>query len=199
MIFLPGLRVIKACRQWRSLCIYFGILSLYIIHALYTRLAIMKKIFLKNAVAASLLLATGYAEIASAHDLSGELGLAAGATDLYQITCSLYADTTPSARLETSITAGADPSNTRYPVIPLGVKVSVRAQRLFKATNVTDGKNNDGLGSPFASTNSGDGVYYVTVGKSARTLMPVHYSLAYHCKTAANDHADTSHAQLQNQ
>lgn len=152
----------------------------------------MKKIFLKNTVAAaSLLLFTGYAGVASAHEQSGSLGTGAGATDLYQVSC--YNDgsgTGATSHLATSVVAG---------YLAAGIKVSVRTQKGSKATNTTDPINGDSVSSPFVYNAGGDGVYYMTVGKSAATIVPRSYNISFHCQNSSGGHTGTSWVMLQNQ
>jgi hypothetical protein len=152
---------------------------------------IMKNTFLKIAVATvPLLLAVGYTGTASAHSQTGSLGVGVGATDLYQVSC--YDDgsgTGATAYLASSVTTGA---------APLG-RISVRTQKAAKATNTTDATNGDTVGSPFVANNGGNGVYYMTVGKTSATAAPVSYTIQFHCVNSAGGHTGTSSVMLQNQ
>lgn len=148
----------------------------------------MKNIVLKNIVATSLLLTTN---AVFAHSQTGSLGKAAVATDLYQVTCEDDGNGAGSTSfLKTSVKTG---------IAPAGLKVSVRVQRLARATNTTDVINGDSLGSPFVKTLGGDGVYYMTVGKTAASNVPISYSLEFHCESSTGGHTGTSWIPLQNQ
>lgn len=148
----------------------------------------MKTIFLKQAVlSVSLLLATG---VVAAHSQSGTLGTAAGATDLYQVSCSDDGNGAGAAyRLATSVKAGAFAAG----------KVSITTQKGAKATNSTDPINGDANSSPFVYTVGGNGVYYMTVGKTAASPAPVSYLIDFHCLGSTGGHAGTAIFTLQNQ
>jgi hypothetical protein len=149
----------------------------------------MKNIVLKNTITAiSLLLAIGYVESVSAHTQSGTLGSAAGATDLYQVLCS--PDASPTAKLTSRVRTGTAVT---------AVKVSVRTQKGVKATNSTDNVNGDAISSPSVSNASGDGIYFMTVGKTVWTKVAVPYTLDFHCQSSAGEHTGTDWFTLQNQ
>lgn len=151
----------------------------------------MKNTFLTVAMTAAALLLTGYANLASAHSQSGSLGTAAGATDLYQVTCSDDGSGTGSSyKLATSITVGYMPYSTR---------VSVRTEKGSKATNTTDPVNGDSLSSPYAYNIGGDGVYYMSVGHTTATNLPRSYVINFHCVNSAGGHTGTTWVMLQNQ
>lgn len=143
---------------------------------------------LKNTVIAiSMLLATG---TAFAHSQSGSLGAGAGATDLYQVSC--FDDgggAGPAYHLANNIKAGAFSAG----------KISIRTQKAAKATNSTDAISGDSVYSPVVYNVGGNGVYYLTVGKTAASSAAISYIIDFHCLSSAGGHAGTSIYMLQNQ
>jgi hypothetical protein len=152
----------------------------------------MKHIFLKNAVVSvSLLLILGYAQLTSAHSQGGSLGPAVGSTDLYQVSCfNDGAGAGATYRLASRILTG--------PGTAAG-KLSVRSQKGYTATNATDAANGNAAYSPFAYNVAGDGVYYLTVGKTAGGTAWISYTVDFHCLGATGGHAGTSIIMLQDQ
>lgn len=150
----------------------------------------MKFLSLRNAiVTAFLALAAGHADFASAHSLSGALGSAPRATDLYQVTCFTEGDGPATDRLRARV---RDNAPVKKPL------VSVQIYKGSVATNTTDSKKDgDNKYSPWASNNGGSGVYYVMVDKSAKGAE--RYTLEYHCETNSGSHTGTATSTLQNQ
>jgi hypothetical protein len=153
---------------------------------------IMKSSFLKNTtVALSLFVSTGFIGNVFAHDQIGSLGKAAGATDLYEVTC--FDDGTGTGgthHLTSSVLTGIAPTNLR---------VSVRTQKDAKATNSTDAVNGNSVGSPLVDTVAGDGIYYLSVGKTVASTTATPYTADFHCENSTGGHTGTSSKLLQNQ
>jgi len=97
--------------------------------------------------AIALLLALAPAVAASAHEVSGGLGAAAAATDLYQITCSDDGSGAP-ASLVVQI---RDQSPVAAPML------SVQVQKGLLLTNATDPVDGDTAFGPAVSVNGGAG------------------------------------------
>lgn len=138
------------------------------------------------------LLAAGYASSILAHQQSGTLGKPVGATDLYMVTCSTDSGGV-SAKLLNSVSTGNAATT---------VKVSVRTQKGAKATNTTDSINGDTgttAFSPEVNNVGGDGIYNLTVGKTAASKTPVPYIIDFHCLSSTNSHTGTDIMMLQNQ
>jgi len=128
----------------------------------------------KIVVTISLLMPVGYAGIATAHDQSGALGVTAGATDMYLVTCSDFGD-------------GSGATEHLYLQISgsgTGPKVSAQVFKDGKALNSTAGVV---VGKRL---NGGDGDYTVTVNKSAAGNAT--YGISYHCQSKSGGHTDTT-------
>jgi hypothetical protein len=141
-----------------------------------------------SAVALGLSLA--HALAAQAHDVSGGLGAAAAATDLYQVTCSDNGTGAPvSLRVQVrDLTPVAVPT----------VSVQVHASGLL--ANSSDPVDADTTSSPVIAVNGGAGPYDVLVDKSAAGSEA--YTLSFHCQTGPDgtgNHAGTLHSVKQNQ
>ncbi len=148
----------------------------------------MKQLQLKNAfLATSVLSVLGYAGSASAHDQSGTLGVAATATDYYQVSC--YDDGNGSAqKLAVQI---KDAAPVAAPI------VSIQVVKGRKASNSTDAVDGNAAYSPLLNITGGDGDYNVTVSKTAAGAET--YTFQFHCVTSGGDHTGTDIAVLQNQ
>jgi hypothetical protein len=131
----------------------------------------------------------GYANFASAHDASGSLGKAAGATDLYLVSCFDNQDGTgASSRLAFQI---SDDGPVALP------KVSVQVVKGVKAATSTDAIDGDAKFSPFAYNYGGDGEYWLTVSKTGAGIE--NYSLELHCQSSTGEHTGTNFQLVQNQ
>lgn len=150
----------------------------------------MKNTTLKKvAVTASLLISVVYTSIASAHDQGGSLGAAAGATDMYQITCYDAQDGTgPSEHLRVSVIDAA----------PVAVpRVSAQVTKWGWALNTTDAVDGNTAYSPEIRFYGGDGSYLVAIDKSAAGSE--NYNITYHCQGKTGLHTGTYIYPLQNQ
>ena len=130
-------------------------------------------------VALSLTMA-GFAELTSAHSLSGSLGNAAGAVDFYQVTCSDDGNGPPSymvTSVESTITAPTP-------------RVTVQARVNESASNTTDPTNGDGNASPSGKLTAGGGLYNILLYKDGAGVQ--NYALEYHCITAKGVHTGTT-------
>lgn len=148
----------------------------------------MKNIRMKKSVLAmALLFPLGQAGSAWAHDQSGSLGKSAGATDLYQVTCSTD--------------SGGDSDHLNIQVLDsapaASPMVSVQVQKGASAANSTDAKDGDTAYSPLVSAKGGNGAYNVLVNKTASGAE--NYKLEYHCQAKDGEHTGTSIFVLQNQ
>ncbi|NOS88212.1 MAG: hypothetical protein HOP34_06665 [Methylococcaceae bacterium] len=133
-------------------------------------------------------LAIGTAHSAWAHDQSGALGAAAGATDLYLVTC--YDDNEgngASEHLSLDITDNAPKA---------AAMISMQVFKGGKALNTTDARE-DSLASPELQFAGGDGAYWVVVNKSAAGKE--NYAIVYHCQNSTGGHTGTTITPLQNQ
>lgn len=131
-------------------------------------------------------LASIYSQSAFAHDYSGSLGTAVGATDVLQVSC--YNDT-----------AGA-PSKVYIQVrdAALGKSIlSLQVSKGFVARNTTDAVGGNTTYSPYVSIVGGAGPYNVYVNKTIAGARS--YRIAYHCMTSGGSHTGTSIAVKQNQ
>lgn len=142
----------------------------------------MKSKLKKLTMASTLSLIAGYASMASAHDVSNQtIGVAAGATDYFQVTCFDNA-----ARLNIQVhvdTAG-------------GAILSLQVHKGSIARNTTDVPGGDAGYSPLVSVAGGNGVYNVFVDK--KKVGARQYDISYHCLTSGNVHTGTSIVQRQN-
>lgn len=148
----------------------------------------MKRANIKNSVlAASTIAAVCGASVASAHTVSGTLGTAATATDLYYVTCS-NDGAGNTAKLQVAVRDNA-------PVAaPL---VSITAIKSLKAGSTTDTTDGNATGSAPVIVAGTNGVFYVAVTKSAAGAES--YTADFHCMTATNAHTGTAASLKQNQ
>ena len=143
----------------------------------------MKSKLKKLTMASTLSLIAGYASMASAHDVSNQtIGVAAGATDYFQVTCFGNA-----ARL--NIQEHVDTAG--------GAILSLQVHKGSIARNTTDPVGGDAGYSPLVSVAGGNGVYNVFVDK--KKVGARQYDISYHCITSGNVHTGTSIVQRQNQ
>ena len=149
----------------------------------------MKKITLKKAfTAVSWLGVLVYTGNVAAHDITGTLGKAAGATDYYQVECS-DDGAGPADRLIVKI---KDLAPVATPLI------SVQVTKGAIAKNTTDIIDGNATYSPALTVNGGNGSYYLIVDKTAAKAEV--YNLQIHCETSGDQHTGTSEpALLQNQ
>lgn len=148
----------------------------------------MKLANIKNSVlAASAIAAACGAGVASAHTVSGTLGTAATATDLYYVTCSDDGNGA-TGKLQVGVRDNA-------PVAaPL---VSITAIQGSKAGSTTDTTDGNATGSAPVTVAGITGVFYVAVTKS--TAGAESYTVDFHCLTATNAHTGTAASLKQNQ
>jgi hypothetical protein len=143
-----------------------------------------KKLFkyLMSAVSAAAF--AGYGAFAFAHTQTESLGEDAGATDIYQVTCST--GDTANGRLEIKV-INTTPSS------PL---LSVLIEKDGLPSAATDDVSGDSGYSSLASVTAGDGPYTVTLNKAGSGSL--NYSMEFHCKTGSGVHTgdDTSIAVL---
>ncbi|MGH8488979.1 MAG: hypothetical protein ACREXS_08990 [Gammaproteobacteria bacterium] len=142
----------------------------------------------KNTVmTASFLIALGHAGIAAAHSQSGSLGSAAGATDVYRVTCSNDGSGAP----HHLVTQVRDNSPVKPPL------VSVVTTKGGSSTTSTDPVDGNSAYSPEKELNKSSGVYIMDIKKSATGAE--NYTAQFHCETASDAHTGTSWSQTQNQ
>lgn len=122
-----------------------------------------------------------------AHDQTGALGKAAGATDYYAVSC--FDDGNGAAAYLAFQVIDA------LPVAAPVVSAQVTKGRL--AVNTTDAIDGDATYSPKVLVKGGNGTYYVSVDKTKAGVE--NYSFQYHCETSDNQHTGTSILPLQNQ
>ena len=174
----------------------------------------MKKF--KRIMTVSLLMATGYASVVSAHNQSGSVGTAASgaaATDVYQVTCSNDGSGAP-AQLFAQVADLAPVLATLVSVQivhPLDGASTVLSEDPVDgdtATVSTTGASTTGW-SPGVTLKGGAAanaqIYLINVNKqyTASTVAaqkgPELYNLQLHCQTATGVHTGTNWIQTQNQ
>lgn len=122
-----------------------------------------------------------------AHDMGGELGEPASATDYYMIYCSTDGTEIPD-KLYFQLTS-TSPSNA-----PL---ISAQIAKDTFATSVTDLINGDANSSRVAEIIGGEGAYRVTVNKNK--VGKASYAFVYHCESNNGEHTETTDTTLQSQ
>ena len=147
----------------------------------------------KKIMAASLLIAAGYAGLAAAHTQSGALGSAASsaaATDVYAVSCSNNGSGAP-AKLFLQV---KDLAPVLAPVI------SIQASKgTIASTQSVDIKDGDAIYSTGVYLSGGAGVYSLKVNKFASTVKGLEtYTAQFHCTTAAGVHTGTTWVMTQN-
>ena len=147
----------------------------------------------KKIMAASFLIAAGYAGFASAHTQAGAAGIAtsaAAATDVYAVTCSNDGNGAP-AKLFLQV---KDLAPVRAPVI--GIQASKGTIASKQGVDIKDG---DTVYSTGATLSGGAGVYLLKVNKFASTVKGIEtYTAQFHCTTAAGVHTGTTWVMTQN-
>lgn len=146
----------------------------------------MKKTTSQSIFIAAALFFTTHA--AFAHDQTGALGKAAGATDYYAISC--FDDGNGAAAYLVFQIMDALP--VAAPVVSAQVTTKGRL-----AVNTTDAIDGDATYSPKVLVKGGNGTYYVSVDKTKAGVE--NYSFQYHCETSDNQHTGTSIIPLQSQ
>ncbi len=145
----------------------------------------MTKMTSKKAfISVSLLGLFGYAATASAHNIDGALGKAAGATDYYQVEC--FDDGSgPAGYLVVEI---KDLAPVAAPLI------SVQVTKGNIARNSTDTVDGNATYGPTLTVKGGNGVYFLTVDKTGAKAET--YNLQIHCLTAGGLHTGTQEPEL---
>lgn len=145
---------------------------------------------LKTIMTASLLLATGYAGLASAHTQSGAVGVATtgvARTDVYRVTCIA-----PAAKLYLHV---KDLAPVKAPLVSTQATKGTASSAL--STDTVDGDANY---SPAVTLVAGTGDYTLKVNKSASTVVGIEtYVAEFHCQDAGGNHTDTTWIMTQNQ
>ena len=149
----------------------------------------------KKIMTTSLLIAAGYAGLASAHTQSGAVGLAKSGlakTDLYVVHCPAPA-TTLYLRVK-------DLAPVKLPL------VSIQATNGSSSTPLsTDVRDGNAIYSPATTLTAGPGDYTLSVNKSAYTrTLAAHkgaetYVAEFHCRDASGNHTETTWDMTQNQ
>jgi len=155
--------------------------------AIFMKSASLKKIIM----AASIMVAAGYAGGALAHSAGATIdsdGNNASATDLAQVICYDDGDG-PADHLYVTIQDNSPPVS--------GLLLSAQIFKDGQMTNVTDTVSGDANSSPPARISGGDGVYYLSVSKTATGAR--NFTVTYHCQTAADVHTGTDITVLQGQ
>lgn len=139
-------------------------------------------------VAASVLLAAGYAGTVAAHNQGGSLGSKISATDSYLITCSDDGNGPP-ARLVVEI---RDKLPVKSPLVSVQVQAGSQTKSIF------DPKDGDQFYSSGISVDGGAVPYKVTIGKLNKPgkgdktrKYPESYDLEFHCMTGSGAHTGT--------
>ncbi|MFO1419107.1 MAG: hypothetical protein U1E83_10615 [Methylotetracoccus sp.] len=121
------------------------------------------------------------------HEQKGSLGRDPGATDQYQVICTVGEGSGDPHHLTMSVL-----DRTAGPAM-----VSVQVSKGFAATNTTDFIGGDTKFSTESVTVGGGGVYGVLVDKNGKGAQ--NYALSLHCQDIDNIHAGTAVQTLQNQ
>ena len=149
----------------------------------------------KKIMAASFLIAAGYAGLASAHSQSGALGSAtsaAAAADIYAVTCS-NDGSGPPAKLFLQV----QDLPPKLPTVLVGIQATKGG---VASTQSIDTKDGDGVYSTGVTLSGGAGVYTLIVNKFASTVKGSEtYIAQFHCQTATGVHTGTTWVQTQNQ
>jgi hypothetical protein len=145
----------------------------------------------KKILAATLLLAAGYAGLVSAHTQSGAVGIATSGvakTDVYVVKCPA-----PGAKLWAHV---KDLAPVKAPLVSTQVTKGTASSSLS-----IDSKDGDTLySSPAVTLAAGSGNYTLKVNKSASSVIGIEtYIAEFHCQTAGGVHSDTTWSMTQNQ
>lgn len=142
------------------------------------------RVIVRTAVALGVLVAVNSAV---GHEQKGSLGRDAGATDQYQVICTVGESSGEPHHLAMSVL-----DRTAGPAM-----ISVQVSKGFAATNTTDTVGGDAKYSAESVTIGGGGVYSVLVDKNGKGAQ--NYVLSFHCQDIDNIHAGTAIQTLQNQ
>jgi len=150
----------------------------------------------KTIMAASLLIAVGYAGLAYAHSQTGTLGLPTSGgvarTDVYVVHCIA-----PASKLWLRV---KDLAPVKAPLV-----ITQTTKDTVSSVLSTDTVDGDALYSPSVTLSGGAGDYTLNVNKSAYTGTlaahkgPETYVAEFHCQNAAGNHTDTTWDMTQNQ
>ncbi|MEQ1484446.1 hypothetical protein [Methyloglobulus sp.] len=156
----------------------------------------------KTIMTASILIATGYVGVASAHSQAGAVGLAGSGlakTDVYVVSCFDGGDfpgVVPT-RLHIEV---LDKAPVKLPLVSIQATKGTASSTL--STDAVDGNT---AYSPVATLAGGAGDYTLKVNKSAYTGTvathkgPETYVARFHCEDNAGNHAGTEWIMTQNQ
>jgi hypothetical protein len=141
-------------------------------------------------IPATLLIAAGYAGIASAHTQSGTVGLATSGvakTDVYVVTCNA-----PGTKLYLRV---RDLAPVKAPLVSIQATKGGASSAL--STDAVDG---DGNYSPTVTLVAGSGNYVLKVNKSASSVIGIEsYVAEFHCQNVGGGHTTTTWDLTQNQ
>ena len=156
---------------------------------MYKAIFMRSKLLKKTLVTSLILAAIAYANYAAAHSAGATIDAAgnnASATDLAQVICYDDGDG-PTDHLYVTIQDNSPPVS--------GLLLSAQVYKDGHMTNVTDTVSGDANSSPLARIGGGDGVYYLSVSKTASGAR--NFTVTYHCQTAADVHTGTDITVLQ--
>ena len=156
---------------------------------MYKAIFMRSKLLKKTLVTSLILAAIAYANYAAAHSAGATIDAAgnnASATDLAQVICYDDGDG-PTDHLYVTIQDNSPPVS--------GLLLSAQVYKDGHMTNVTDTVSGDANSSPSAKISGGDGVYYLSVSKTATGARD--FTVTYHCQTAADVHTGTDITVLQ--
>jgi len=160
--------------------------------------------FYKLSLGAFLLLSFGFAQQASAHNLSGTLtatggaaATGAGATDYYVVSC--FSDP--------NLGGGQPAHHLLFQMSDLTADGNLVGMTVVKLSNAplnsgavttVDAIGGDSAYSQVRQINGGNGDYAVSIWHTGAALLQSYDSII-HCQTAAGDHTGTSSVRLSNQ
>jgi hypothetical protein len=144
----------------------------------------------KKLLAATLLIAAGYAGLVSAHTQSGAVGLAnsgVARTDVYVVHC-----VAPGSRLWLRV---KELPPVKAPLVSIQTTKGTVSSVL--STDTIDG---DAIYSTGVTLAAGSGDFTLNVNKSASTVVGIEtYVAEFHCQNAGGSHTDTTWNMTQNQ
>ena len=149
------------------------------------------KALTKTLAMALALLSAAYVEGVFAHTAGGTIDAAgnnASATDLAQVSCYDDGDG-PTGYLFIQIQDLSSPLS--------GMLMSIQAAKDAQMTNDSDPVSGDATASPGTELWAGDGIYYMSVSKTAAGSRL--FSVTYHCMTSQGVHTGTDITLLQAQ
>ena len=156
---------------------------------MYKAIFMRSKLLKKTLVTSLILAAIAYANYAAAHSAGATIDAAgnnASAADLAQVICYDDGDG-PTDHLFVQIQDASSPVS--------GLLVSAQIYKDNKMTNTTETVSGDANASPGTTLNGGNGVYYLSVSKTATGARD--FTVTYHCQTAADVHTGTDITVLQ--